>query len=90
MNPFEKWRREVNIILNDTIGFSLREMAEYIEESVQCLYEDGEDPIDAAQYAAGELNPIWDLEQILADRIVIKPKPIAKKHLKKVKVVHED
>ena len=89
MDPFEKWRREVNIILNDTIGFSLGEMEEYIEENVKRLYEDGEDPIDAAQYAAGELDPAWDLEQILLDRVTPKAKPVSKKNVKKFKVADE-
>ena len=89
MDSFESWRREVNIILNDTLGFSLGEMEDHVEENVKRLYEDGEDPMDAAQYAAGELNPAIDLEQILIDRITPKTKPISKKNVKKFKVADE-
>jgi hypothetical protein len=90
MDPFEKWRREVNIILNDTVGVSLGEMEEYIEENVRKLYDNGEDPMDAAQYAAGELDPTLDLEQILIDRVTPKAKPTGKKNLKKFKVDDEN
>jgi hypothetical protein len=76
MNSFENWRREVNIILNDIVGFSLKEMARYIEVNVKRLYEDGEDPIDAAQYAVGELDPTLDVEQMLADRLTGRTKEV--------------
>jgi len=90
MDLFERWRREVNIILNDTIGSSLGEMGQRIEEGVKTLYEDGEDPMDAAQWAAGELDPALDIEQILIDRLIPKVKPTGKKNIKKFKVADED
>lgn len=83
MDPFEKWRREVNIILQDTIGVSLADLSEYIEENVRLLYENGEDPIDGAQYAAGEINPEWDLEEMMAQRLAPKRKPAPKKNSRK-------
>lgn len=67
MIPFDTWRREVNIILNDTLGFSLGDMEEYIEHNIRRLYAEGEDPMDGAQYAASEIDPSLDLEQIIAD-----------------------
>jgi hypothetical protein len=89
MDPFEKWRREVNIILHDTVGYSLADLAEYIEENVRRLYEDGEDPLDGAQYVAGEIDPSLDLEEIIADRLAPKVKSTSKKNLKKFKVIDE-
>lgn len=83
MNLFDKWRREVNIILQDTVRLSLADLDEYIEENVRLLYENGEDPIDAAQYVAGEVNPEWDLEEMIAERIVPKSKPTPKKNNRK-------
>lgn len=79
MDPYEKWRREVNIILMDTVGFSLGELEAHIEENVRKLYEDGEDPMYAAQYAAGEVDPVLDIEQIILDRPIPQAKPKKKK-----------
>ena len=86
MDLFEKWRREVNIILHDTVGYSLIDLEEYIEENVRRLYEDGEDPLDGAQYVAGEIDPSLDIEQIIADRLAPKGKSVSKKKLKKFKI----
>lgn len=86
MNQFESWRREVNIILNDTVGFSLRDMADNISDKAKELYEFGEDPLSAAQEIAQELDPAFDLEQILKERVTLKMKPPSKK-AKKFKVV---
>lgn len=90
MSAFENWRREVNIILNDTIGISLGDMNGHIEENVKKLYEDGEEPIDAAQYAACEMYPTLDIEQMLFDKAMPKSKPAQKKRLKKFKVEDEN
>ena len=78
MSQFNNWRREVNIILNDTLGFSLKEMDKQVEEDVKRLYDNGEDPMDAAQYAASLVNPTLDLEQILLDKTVPKQRSATK------------
>jgi len=85
MNPFEKWRREVNIILNDTVGYSLRNVDDTVAGEVRCLYENGEDPVVAAQYVAGETDPSIDIEQILIEKITPKLKQTSKR-TKKFKV----
>jgi hypothetical protein len=95
MNSFEKWRREVNIILHNTVGYSLRDLAEqgdfaeHVEENVRRLFENGEDPIDGAQYIAEEIDPSLDVEQILADKLGPKQKPLPKKNLRKFRVENE-
>jgi len=83
VNLFEKWRREVNIILNDTIGYSLKDMGENVENNVKKLFEDGEEPIEAAQYAAGEMDPSIDLDSLLSVRLMPKIKPEPKRNTKK-------
>ena len=79
MESFENWRREVNIILNDTIGLSLAELAEYIEVGVKEIYDAGDDPIDAAQYAANEAHPGIDIEEIIANKLAPRIKAPGKK-----------
>jgi len=68
MDSFEKWRREVNIILHDIVDISLTDMEVYIEDNIKLLYEDGAEPIDGAQYAVEEIKPMLNIEQILLDR----------------------
>lgn len=89
MKSFENWRREVNIILNDTIGLSLVDLAECVEDAVKELYEAGDDPMDAAQYAANEAHPGIDIEDIIADRLAPKVKPSGKNKVRKFRVEDE-
>lgn len=85
MNNFDKWRREVNIILTSTLGLSLKDLDSSFEEEIQKIYAVGDDPMDAAQFIASSLDPRFDVEDALLNKVVLKSKPVSKKNNRKFK-----
>ena len=64
---FESWRREVNIILNQVLGYSLKNMKSEFDSEIQQMYNDGNDPLDAAQFVVNEIDNGTDVEMFLLE-----------------------
>jgi len=75
---FESWRREVNIILNQVIGQSLKDMGLNLDEDMQKMYNDGEEPLDAAQFIVNEIQMDVDIEMFLLELEMKKQKSFKK------------
>jgi hypothetical protein len=75
---FESWRREVNIILNQVLGYSLKDMKSEFDSEIQKMYNDGDDPLDAAQLVVNEMDNGTDVEMFLLELEMKKQKGFKK------------
>jgi hypothetical protein len=75
MKHFEKWRREVNIILMNATGKSLVDLGEYGEQAAKIRFNDGEDPVTAAECIIDEVFPSREALEVLARGLVVEQKP---------------
>jgi hypothetical protein len=75
---FESWRREVNIILNQVLGYSLKDIKSEFDSEIQKMYNDGNDPLDAAQFVVNEIDNGTDVEMFLLELEMKKQKGFKK------------
>lgn len=75
---FESWRREVNIILNQILGYSLKDIKSEFDSEIQKMYNDGNDPLDAAQFVVNEIDNGTDVEMFLLELEMKKQKGFKK------------
>jgi hypothetical protein len=80
---FESWRREVNIILNQVLGYSLKDIGPEYDSEMESMYNDGEEPLDAAQLVVSEIQSGVDVEMFLLELDLKKQKGF-KKNMKSI------
>jgi hypothetical protein len=81
MRSFDKWRREVNIILQSVKGVSLSDLDPWVEDNARLMFNNGEEPVIAAQDVVDQLFPFEgiDVEQTLTANLPRKEQPRTKK-----------
>lgn len=67
-DSYRIWLREVSIILNDAIGKSAAQFNNETRLAFEEMFNDGYDPMDAAQEALNREHDWADLEELLAKR----------------------